>query len=75
MQNLPPVRSVDSGSTKARKKKMKKEPTALGPGTAKSSRIRSYDYKSWDQFDVVRMLIYHKVSLNLLKKWKLIVVN
>lgn len=40
-----------------RKKKKKKEPTGNGDAKAEepseASRIKAYDYRSWDKFDVV----------------------
>ena len=58
MQTLPPVRSGSSSdSTSQKQKKRKKQATRSTTATSgkctKSTRIRSYDYKSWDQFDVV----------------------
>lgn len=40
-----------------REKKKKKEPTGNGDAkedeSKKASRIKAYDYRSWDKFDVV----------------------
>ena len=53
LQNLPPVRSsAATNSRKPRKKKQKKRSDPVKP----ASRIHSYDYKAWDNFDVVSSL-------------------
>ncbi|CAN9508311.1 unnamed protein product [Ophioblennius macclurei] len=64
-KSLPPVRNKDY-KTKTRKKKKKKqeqkEPNGNGNGEAKAeganqaSRIKAYDYRSWDKFDVDKAL-------------------
>ena len=47
-QKLPPVRnSLDKKKKKKVKKKSDKEPAT------KPKKIRGYDYRSWDKFDVV----------------------
>lgn len=64
LQEFPPVRSqVGSGSSaaaaalgqkKKERKKVKKNNGVKQSGAAQAqSRIRSYDYKAWDKFDVV----------------------
>ncbi|KAM7378021.1 hypothetical protein PAMA_013089 [Pampus argenteus] len=58
-KTLPPVRNKDY-KTKMREKKRKKMPT--GNGDAKeekpeeASKIKAYDYQSWDKFDVDKAL-------------------
>lgn len=44
--------------TKMREKKKKKtrEPTGNGDESKQASRIKAYDYRSWDKFDVVAHL-------------------
>ncbi|XP_034529880.1 RNA polymerase II-associated protein 3 [Notolabrus celidotus] len=61
-KNLPPVRNKDY-KTKMRekkKKKKKKEHTGNGDteedGSMEASRIKAYDYRSWDKFDVDKAL-------------------
>ncbi|XP_075932195.1 RNA polymerase II-associated protein 3 [Anarhichas minor] len=61
-KTLPPVRNKDY-KTKMRerkKKKKKKEPTGGGDAKAEEpkedSRIKAYDYRSWDKFDVDKAL-------------------
>ena len=52
-QSLPPVRNQSK-----RKKKKKKESSTFSNNACKSkdkTRISSYDYRSWDKFDVVSM--------------------
>ena len=49
-QRLPPVRSQKQAAHKKRKKKKVK---VVPSKTAEASRIKSYDYRSWDNFDVV----------------------
>ena len=56
-QSLPPVRNQ-------RKKKRKKNKDLLadpdkGDKLKDGSRISSYDYRSWDKFDVVSLLELH----------------
>uniref|UniRef100_UPI0037E75945 RNA polymerase II-associated protein 3 n=1 Tax=Semicossyphus pulcher TaxID=241346 RepID=UPI0037E75945 len=54
-KKLPPVRNKDY-KTKMREKKKKREPTGNGDAKAdeakQASRIKAYDYRSWDKFDV-----------------------
>ncbi|XP_059181867.1 RNA polymerase II-associated protein 3 [Centropristis striata] len=56
---LPPVRNKDY-KTKMRERKKKKEPTGNGDakmeGSQDASRIKAYDYRSWDKFDVDKAL-------------------
>nr|XP_046234689.1 RNA polymerase II-associated protein 3 [Scatophagus argus] len=58
-KKLPPVRNKDY-KTKMREKKKKKEPAgnghAKGDESKKASRIKAYDYRSWDKFDVNKAL-------------------
>ncbi|XP_029350873.1 RNA polymerase II-associated protein 3 [Echeneis naucrates] len=60
-RELPPVRNKDY-KTKMRGKKKKKIVEAVGNGDTKAdepkleSRIKAYDYRSWDKFDVDRAL-------------------
>lgn len=62
-KKLPPVRNKDYKS-KMRGKKKKSEPAvngqAKGDETKKDPRIKSYDYSSWEKFDVVCIFIYNK---------------
>ena len=61
LQNLPPIRN----QTK-RKKKKKQEPspdTKKGNKPQEGERISSYDYRSWDKFDVVSVWILVSPSL------------
>lgn len=55
-KKLPPVRNKDYKS-KMRAKKKKSEAAingqAKGDGDKKDPRIKSYDYSSWEKFDVV----------------------
>ncbi|KAL3048080.1 hypothetical protein OYC64_006789 [Pagothenia borchgrevinki] len=60
-KNLPPVRNIDyKTKMRERKKKKKKEPMSNGDAKAgeskDASRIKAYDYKSWDKFDVDQAL-------------------
>ncbi|XP_050413091.2 RNA polymerase II-associated protein 3 [Patella vulgata] len=48
-QDLPPVRNSQG---KKKKKKKKKEDSVEGKMEDKPKRISSYDYRSWDKFDV-----------------------
>ncbi len=57
-KTLPPVRNKDyKTKMREKKKKKKKEPTDNGDAqpdeTSQASRIKAYDYRSWDKFDVV----------------------
>ncbi|XP_068442594.1 RNA polymerase II-associated protein 3 [Clinocottus analis] len=59
--NLPPVRNKDyKTKMRERKKKKKKEPTGSSDTKAEeskeASRIKAYDYRSWDKFDVDKAL-------------------
>ncbi|TMS02896.1 RNA polymerase II-associated protein 3 [Larimichthys crocea] len=56
-KKLPPVRNKDY-KTKMREKKKKKtrEPTGNGDESKQASRIKAYDYRSWDKFDVDKAL-------------------
>ncbi|XP_040002876.1 RNA polymerase II-associated protein 3 isoform X2 [Xiphias gladius] len=58
-RKLPPVRNKDY-KTKIREKKKKMEPTGNGDIKAQdpkqASRIKAYDYRSWDKFDVDKAL-------------------
>uniref|UniRef100_A0A7N6AEG9 RNA polymerase II-associated protein 3 n=1 Tax=Anabas testudineus TaxID=64144 RepID=A0A7N6AEG9_ANATE len=60
IQNLPPVRNKDY-KTKMREKKKQKEPNSNGDTKQEepkqASRIKSYDYRSWDKFDVDKALV------------------
>ncbi|XP_040886567.1 RNA polymerase II-associated protein 3 isoform X2 [Toxotes jaculatrix] len=59
VQKLPPVRNKNY-KTKKREKKKKMEPDGNGDTNAKEpsqpSRIKAYDYRSWDKFDVDKAL-------------------
>ena len=46
--------SAKAGERQRKKKRREGERKANCAGAAKASRIRSSDYQSWDQFDVVR---------------------
>ena len=48
------VRPLEEEKKKRRRKKVKEKPRESG-NHPKSSRIGSYDYRSWDKFDVVRI--------------------
>ncbi|KAJ8249782.1 hypothetical protein COCON_G00229980 [Conger conger] len=52
-QNLPPIRNKDFRQKKKENKKMASNNTN---SQQKQSRIRSYDYQSWDKFDVDKAL-------------------
>ncbi|XP_044199190.1 RNA polymerase II-associated protein 3 isoform X1 [Thunnus albacares] len=58
-KTLPPVRNKDY-KTKMREKKRKKTPTGNGDAKAEepkeTPRIKAYDYRSWDKFDVDKAL-------------------
>ncbi|XP_030296050.1 RNA polymerase II-associated protein 3 isoform X2 [Sparus aurata] len=60
-KQLPPVRNEDY-KTKMREKKKKKKTKPAGNGDAKGdrskqdSRIKAYDYRSWDKFDAEKAL-------------------
>ncbi|KAM4711811.1 RNA polymerase II-associated protein 3 [Anableps anableps] len=58
-KKLPPVRNKDY-KTKMREKRRKQEPVADGNTKAEepkqASRLKSYDYRSWDKFDVDKAL-------------------
>lgn len=51
------MRNKDYKTKMREKKKKKKEQTGNGDteadGSKKASRIKAYDYRSWDKFDVV----------------------
>ena len=63
LQDLPPVRShagpgssttaTAGGKKKKRRKKNNSSGSEKRSGAKQSTRIRSYDYKAWDKFDVV----------------------
>ena len=61
LQELPPVRSQagpgsSATATSGEKKKKKRKKRSSGSekqSGANQSRIKSYDYKAWDKFDVV----------------------
>ncbi|XP_051248799.1 RNA polymerase II-associated protein 3 [Dicentrarchus labrax] len=60
-KKLPPVRNKDyKTKMREKKKKKKKEPTgngdAKGDESHEASRIKAYDYRSWDKFDVDKAL-------------------
>nr|XP_012775294.2 RNA polymerase II-associated protein 3 isoform X1 [Maylandia zebra] len=61
-KKLPPVRNRDYRAKKREKKKKKKEEEVTGDGDTKTeeakqaSRIKSYDYQSWDKFDVEKVM-------------------
>ncbi|KAL3977458.1 cell adhesion molecule-related/down-regulated by oncogenes [Sarotherodon galilaeus] len=61
-KKLPPVRNKDYRAKKREKKKNKKEEEVTGDGDTKTeeakqaSRIKSFDYQSWDKFDVEKVL-------------------
>ena len=56
MQELPPIHSraeasISAGETKGKKrKKLSSQAKKKAPS---ETRIKSYDYKAWDKFDVV----------------------
>lgn len=56
-KKLPPVRNKDYKTKMRERKKKKKEPTGNGDAKAEepkeAPRIKGYDYRSWDKFDVV----------------------
>uniref|UniRef100_A0A3B4ULU5 RNA polymerase II-associated protein 3 n=1 Tax=Seriola dumerili TaxID=41447 RepID=A0A3B4ULU5_SERDU len=60
-RELPPVRNKDY-KTKMREKKKKKKMETVGNGDTKAeeskqaSKIKAYDYRSWDKFDVDKAL-------------------
>ena len=51
------MRNKDYKTNMRERKKKKKEPTGNGDAKAEqakeASRIKAYDYRSWDKFDVV----------------------
>ena len=49
-QVLPPVRSL---ATVKKKKKTKKNSDATKKSETKEQKIKGYDYRNWDKFDVV----------------------
>ncbi|XP_044042426.1 RNA polymerase II-associated protein 3 [Siniperca chuatsi] len=59
-KSLPPVRNKDYKTKMREKKKMKKEPTGNGDTKGdvpkQASKIKAYDYQSWDKFDVDKAL-------------------
>ncbi|KAF7667560.1 hypothetical protein LDENG_00057240 [Lucifuga dentata] len=61
-KNLPPVRNIDYKTKMRDKKKKKKKEEEPGSGDTKSeepkqiSRIKAYDYRSWDKFNVDKAL-------------------
>ncbi|XP_035533766.1 RNA polymerase II-associated protein 3 [Morone saxatilis] len=59
-KKLPPVRNKDYKTKMREKKKKKKEPRgngdAKGDESKEASRIKAYDYRSWDKFDVDKAL-------------------
>ncbi|KAI1882235.1 hypothetical protein AGOR_G00248600 [Albula goreensis] len=52
-QNLPPIRNKDFRQKKREKKKLSSKNAR---NQSKQSRIKSYDYQSWDKFDVDKAL-------------------
>ncbi|CAJ1054464.1 RNA polymerase II-associated protein 3 [Xyrichtys novacula] len=59
-KNLPPVRNKDYKTKMREKKKKKREQTGNGDSKTdalkEASRIKGYDYRSWDKFDVDKAL-------------------
>ncbi|XP_070709764.1 RNA polymerase II-associated protein 3 [Pempheris klunzingeri] len=59
-KKLPPVRNKDYKTKMREKKKRKKEQTGNGDSKAaeskQASRIKAYDYRSWDKFDADKAL-------------------
>lgn len=59
-KKLPPVRNKDYKTKMRERKKKKKEPTGNGDAKAEepkeAPRIKGYDYRSWDKFDVDKAL-------------------
>lgn len=57
-KKLPPVRNKDYKAKMREKKKKKKEPADNGDakGDDRAARIKAYDYRSWDKFDVDKAL-------------------
>ncbi|KAL6117001.1 rpap3 [Pungitius sinensis] len=57
---LPPVRNKDYKTKMRERKKKRKEPTgqcdAISKEPEKASKIKAYDYRSWDKFDVDKVL-------------------
>ncbi|KAM8909217.1 RNA polymerase II-associated protein 3 isoform 1-T2 [Spinachia spinachia] len=57
---LPPVRNKDYKTKMRERKKKRKEPTGQGDAISKepekASKIKAYDYRSWDKFDVDKVL-------------------
>ena len=49
-KNLPPIRSLATVKKKKKVKKSEKNETK----DKKTSKIKAYDYRNWDKFDVVR---------------------
>ena len=47
---MPPVRSL---ATVKKKKKTKKNSDATKKSETKEQKIKGYDYRNWDKFDVV----------------------
>ncbi|XP_073336758.1 RNA polymerase II-associated protein 3 isoform X2 [Pagrus major] len=60
VQQLPPVRNKDYKTKMREKKKKKTKPAgngdAKGDESKEDSRIKAYDYRSWDKFDVDKAL-------------------
>ncbi|XP_070785115.1 RNA polymerase II-associated protein 3 [Enoplosus armatus] len=59
-KKLPPVRNKDYKTKMRERKKTKKEPSgngdAKGDEPKQGSKIKAYDYRSWDKFDVDKAL-------------------
>lgn len=50
------MRNKDYKTKMREKKKKKREPAGNGDESKQASRIKAYDYRSWDKFDVVASL-------------------
>ena len=63
LQTLPPIRnSLDK--KKKQKKKRHVPPTVAAKEAWKPQRIQSGDYKSWDKFDVVHILVTRQYTVS-----------
>ena len=74
LQSLPPIRNQSN----RKKKKKKEQPSASNKDNMSKgeARISSYDYRSWDKFDVVSFwCLMHSTFYSLESHWNLIFIS
>lgn len=71
-KKLPPVRNKDHRA-KMKKKQKSNSHSKAETSAEEASRIKAYDYRSWDKFDVVscafRMMFYQKAAASSGRFW------